>query len=122
MNAYARALAAQLVMSGLVWVLEPPPAAHVIDEDNLEIGAAMVDVVELRARGVPVVCLPLGGPPLVAERNAVVAPLTRDLGESVASAVVEAARRGGTPHDRWSPDRLPALVERWYARAEADER
>lgn len=70
--------------------------------------------------GLPVVCLPLGGPPLLADRNAVVVPLAGDLARGVATGVLDAAARGGSPHDRWSEARLPALVDDWYARALSD--
>lgn len=77
---------------------------------------------EASASGVPVVCLPLGGPPLLAERNAVIVPLDGDLARGTATALLEAGRRGGTPHQRWSPSRLTALVDDWYATARAGNR
>jgi len=75
---------------------------------------------EASAVGLPVVCLPLGGPPLLADRNAIVVPLSRHLPSDIASAVLAAESRGGVPHERWSPTRLPGLVDEWYALAAAD--
>ncbi len=69
---------------------------------------------EASAIGVPVVCLPLGGPPLLAERNAHVASDRGDVAGNLAGAIREAAAHGGTPHDRWSRARLPGLVDAWY--------
>lgn len=74
---------------------------------------------EASAMGCPVVCLPLGGPPTLADRNAHVAALDGDIPASVARRVVEAAARGGEPHDRWSARRLPDLVAGWYRDAVA---
>lgn len=69
---------------------------------------------EASALGCPVVCFPLGGPPTLAERNGTVVALNGDLARTFATGVLEAARAGGSPHDRWSPDRLPAVVASWY--------
>ncbi|MEW2012571.1 MULTISPECIES: glycosyltransferase family 4 protein [Microbacterium] len=71
-------------------------------------------VAEASTMGCPVVCLPLGGPPTLAERNAHVASLDGDIPASLARRLVEAAARGGEPHDRWSARRLPDLVAGWY--------
>lgn len=71
---------------------------------------------EASSAGCPVVCLPLGGPPTLAERNAFVASLEGDVVASLAEQLNLAQARGGTPHDRWSRTRLPALVDEWYAR------
>lgn len=74
-------------------------------------------VAEASSIGCPVVCLPLGGPPVLAEPNAFVAELRGDIPRSVALQVVRAAETGGRPTDRWSATRLPALVDGWYDRA-----
>lgn len=70
---------------------------------------------EASSIGCPVVCLPLGGPPLLAEPNAHIASLEGDIPRNVARAVLRAAAAGGVPTQRWTPDRLPAEVTRWYA-------
>ncbi len=74
-------------------------------------------VAEASSMGCPVVCLPLGGPPLLAEPNAFIADLTGDLPRSLAEQVLRAARTGGMPTDRWSVARLPEIVDGWYNRA-----
>lgn len=74
-------------------------------------------VAEASSVGVPVVCLPLGGPPILARPNDHVAALEGDLVGNVVEAVLAARRAGGVRHDRWSPARLPGLVEDWYAAA-----
>lgn len=71
---------------------------------------------EASSMGCPVVCLPLGGPPLLAGDNAYIADLGGDLPGAVAHQLVAAAAAGGRPHDRWSADRLPDLVDGWYRR------
>lgn len=72
---------------------------------------------EASALGTPVVCLPLGGPALLAADNARVVPLGDDLPAGLADAVRETLERPGVTHDRWRADRLVALVDEWYARA-----
>lgn len=72
---------------------------------------------EASAMGVPVVCLPFGGPPLLAGPNAVVASDRGDVVGHIAAAVRRAAAMGGVPHDRWSESRLPRLVNEWYEQA-----
>tara|TARA_R110002020_G_scaffold214865_6_gene422054 strand:+ start:9981 stop:12035 length:2055 start_codon:yes stop_codon:yes gene_type:complete len=74
-------------------------------------------VAEASAAGIPVVCLPLGGPPVLADRNGIIVELGRDLPAAIATALLNARERGGEPHERWAPERLPALVEDWYALA-----
>ncbi|CAL4858586.1 D-inositol-3-phosphate glycosyltransferase [Microbacterium sp. MM2322] len=72
---------------------------------------------EASAMGCPVVCLPLGGPPLLAGDNAHVARLDGDIPTAVAQQLIAAAAAGGEPHDRWSVRRLPDLVDGWYREA-----
>lgn len=74
-------------------------------------------VAEASSIGCPVVCLPLGGPPVLAEPNAFVADLHDNIPRSIAREVLRAAQTGGQPTRRWSVDRLPAIVESWYDRA-----
>ena len=77
---------------------------------------------EASAAGCPVVCLPLGGPPIMAGPNARPVRIGRDLPHALAVALDEALRTGGVPFGRWSTRRLPALVEDWYADAMARSR
>lgn len=74
-------------------------------------------VAEASSIGCPVVCLPLGGPPVLAEPNAFVADLSGDVPRSIAEQVLRAAATGASPTDRWSVTRLPAIVQGWYDRA-----
>ena len=69
---------------------------------------------EASSVGCPVVCLPLGGPSLLAEPNAFIASLEGDIVANVAGQLVAAGRSRGVRHNRWSKERLPALVEGWY--------
>ncbi len=72
---------------------------------------------EASSLGCPVVCLPLGGPPLLAERNGFVASLEGDVVANLAQQLEAAGRAEGVAHDRWSTTRLPALLQNWYADA-----
>jgi glycosyltransferase involved in cell wall biosynthesis len=69
---------------------------------------------EASALGRPVVCLPLGGVPLMAGVNARLAPLDGDVVGHLAARLTEAATTPGEPSDRWSASRLPDVVERLY--------
>ncbi|WP_342372826.1 glycosyltransferase [Propioniciclava soli] len=75
---------------------------------------------EASSVGCPVVCLPLGGPPVLAEPNGFVADLEGDIVANVAAKLEEAGGARGVRHNRWAKDRLPALVERWYDAAIAE--
>lgn len=72
---------------------------------------------EASTMGLPVVCLPLGGPPILADRNAFIADLEGDLAANVAAKMEDAVAVGGTPTSRWSAARLPHLVRDWYGTA-----
>jgi glycosyltransferase involved in cell wall biosynthesis len=74
-------------------------------------------VAEASSAGCPVVCLPLGGPPILAGPNAYVAPLEGDVVANLAEQLVAAGESRGEPHARWSRDRLVQLVDDWYADA-----
>ena len=74
-------------------------------------------VAEASSVGCPVVCLPLGGPPVLAGPNGFVASLEGDVVANLAEQLDAAGRSGGTPHTRWDRARLPALVDAWYAEA-----
>ena len=74
-------------------------------------------VSEASAAGCAVVCLDLGGPPLLAGPNAIaVAP-----GPAAVAGLADGLRRAAaherTPWNRWGRGRLPALVADWYATA-----
>ncbi|WP_233557959.1 glycosyltransferase [Tessaracoccus antarcticus] len=74
---------------------------------------------EASSMGTPVVCLPLGGPPTLAEPNAFTTSLHGDIVGNLVTTMNRAAATGGTPHDRWSSERLPALMSDWYNDARA---
>jgi glycosyltransferase involved in cell wall biosynthesis len=69
---------------------------------------------EASALGRPVVCLPLGGVPLMAGVNARLAQLDGDVVGHLAARLAEAATAPGTPSDRWSTSRLPDVVDSLY--------
>jgi glycosyltransferase involved in cell wall biosynthesis len=71
---------------------------------------------EASSLGCPVVCLPLGGPPLLAGPNAFVASLDGDVVANVAEQLERAGKARGARHNRWSRERLPELVDGWYRR------
>ncbi|MEV0951851.1 glycosyltransferase [Promicromonospora sp. NPDC050249] len=72
---------------------------------------------EASALGRPVICLPLGGVPLMAGVNARLARVDGDVVGHLAARLAEAATTPGTPSDRWSTSRLPDVVERLYGTA-----
>lgn len=72
---------------------------------------------EASALGRPVICLPLGGVPLMAGVNARLAGVDGDVVGHLAARLAEAATIPGTPSDRWSTSRLPDVVERLYGTA-----
>ncbi|CAN5330849.1 hypothetical protein BH11ACT1_BH11ACT1_12740 [soil metagenome] len=72
---------------------------------------------EASALGTPVVCLPLGGPPLLAGDNARIASLEGDIAANLARELDRTLQEPGTPYGRWTADRLPGLVAEWYAAA-----
>jgi glycosyltransferase involved in cell wall biosynthesis len=74
-------------------------------------------VAEASQAGCPVVCLPLGGPPVLAGPNGYVASLEGDVVRNLAEQLHLAGEHGGRVHERWSRDRLGALVDDWYADA-----
>lgn len=72
---------------------------------------------EASSIGCPVVCLPLGGPATLAGRNALVANVDGDIPAELAAQLVASRGFAAEPHRRWSSDRLPPLLEAWYAEA-----
>lgn len=75
---------------------------------------------EASSMGTPVICLPLGGPPVLAAPNDLVASLDGDIVDAVVGQLRHASRFQGKPHERWSRDRLRALVDDWYSTAIQD--
>lgn len=73
-------------------------------------------VAEASSLGCPVVCLPLGGPPVLARPNDFVASLDGDIVGNVAEQLQLAARVGGVRHGRWSRERMAGLLQDWYDR------
>lgn len=71
-------------------------------------------VAEASSIGCPVVCLPLGGPPVLAQPNDYVASLRGDVVGNLVEKVLEAAAEGAVPSGRWETDRLPDIVTGWY--------
>lgn len=70
---------------------------------------------EASAMGMPVVCLDLGGPPVLADVNAhVVAVGPPDLPGRLAGALRDSGARPARRHGRWDASRLPTLVDTWY--------
>lgn len=72
---------------------------------------------EASSIGCPVVCLPLGGPATLADRNAFVAALEGDVPANLARQLLAARGAETAPHLRWSAARLPGLVSAWYRQA-----
>jgi glycosyltransferase involved in cell wall biosynthesis len=72
---------------------------------------------EASATGCPVVCLDLGGSPLLAGPNAIPVPVRRTVVKDLAAALATAGQHRGEPYLRWTEERLPALLADWYADA-----
>ncbi|MBD5786525.1 glycosyltransferase [Cellulosimicrobium terreum] len=72
---------------------------------------------EASALGCPVVCLPFGGPPVLADVNAHVVPLEKDLPAALARAVAALPRGRGPRSRRWDAGRLPGFLARVYGLA-----
>jgi glycosyltransferase involved in cell wall biosynthesis len=80
--------------------------------------AASWVVGEALALGCPVVCLNVGGPPLLVRSCGTVVPTEGDVPGNLARAL--AATTLTERHvTRWGDDRVPALLEEWYERARA---
>lgn len=74
-------------------------------------------VAEASSVGCPVVCLPLGGPPILAGPNGYVASLEGDVVANLAHQLEAAGHGRGVVHSRWSRSRFVSLVNDWYADA-----
>lgn len=70
---------------------------------------------EASASGCPVVCLDVGGPPILAGPNGVAVPATKGAVADLARGLEACRTRPRVRYDRWSADRLPATVADWYA-------
>ncbi|MEM9033481.1 MAG: glycosyltransferase [Actinomycetota bacterium] len=85
------------------------PALH--DSSPWSVGEAV-------AIGTPVVCLDIGGPPLILDgRPGVVIDADADLPSAVAEALAGLAGTRGEPTGRWSQDQLVDDLDRWYIEA-----
>lgn len=74
-------------------------------------------VAEAVSLGCPVVCLDVGGPPLLMAGHGTAVPPDGDVVEGLARALVSVPDRF-PPSPRWGPARLPALVDSWYGLAQ----
>ncbi len=82
---------------------------------------ASYTVAEAVRAGCPVVCLDVGGPPLLIEGTGGIAvPPDRHAADHLAQAMLRVRRH--PPSDRWSVDRLADTVTRWYEAALAARR
>jgi glycosyltransferase involved in cell wall biosynthesis len=80
---------------------------------------ASYTVAEAVRAGCPVVCLDVGGPPLLIEGTTGVAvPPDSGAAQHLAQAMMGVRRH--QPSDRWSADRLPDTVTAWFEAAVAD--
>lgn len=97
-------------------VLEALATAEVFLFPSMHDQAGWV-VAEASSIGCPIVCLPLGGPPVLAEPNGHIASLEGDIVGNVVQQMEVAARSQAVPTSRWSTSRLPDVVADWYVRA-----
>lgn len=72
---------------------------------------------EASALGCPVVCLPLGGPPMLAGPHAFVASLEGDVVRNVVEQLELARQSRVPPSSRWDSDRFEHMVPEWYTTA-----
>lgn len=94
-------------------VLEALAAADAMLFPSLHDQAGWV-AAEASALGCPVVCLPLGGPPLLAGPNAHVASLEGDIVGNLAEQLNGAAGAAGQPDSSWDAQRFDSVVDGWY--------
>jgi glycosyltransferase involved in cell wall biosynthesis len=99
-------------------VLTAMARAHAMLFPSMHEAAGWV-VGEASSIGIPIVCLDIGGPPLLADVNGHVVPLTGDVVGGLARALCDASDGVGTPTTRWSRENIPALTNDWYAEAMA---
>ncbi len=100
-------------------VIEALRQATVLLFPSMHDGAGWA-VGEASAVGCPVVCLDTGGPPTMAGPNGYPVPISRSVVADLATAVLAAAEGEREPYLRWQADRLPDIVEGWYADAVRD--
>jgi glycosyltransferase involved in cell wall biosynthesis len=79
--------------------------------------AASWVVGEALAVGCPVVCLDVGGPPLLVRTCGTTVPSQGDLPGMLAKAVAQSAH-GERLAIRWGDDRIPGLLQEWYGEAQ----
>jgi glycosyltransferase involved in cell wall biosynthesis len=77
---------------------------------------------EASAAGLPVVCLDIGGPPLLAGPNARVVAAGPRVVADLAAALARSLDAPTEPYLRWTPERLADVTAQWYTRAEASRR
>ena len=119
-------LAAQLGVSDRVKYLGRVPRTQVIDAmagahamlfPSMHDSAGWV-VGEASSVGCPVICLDIGGPPVMADVNAHVVGLDGDIVGGLAYQLQRVASTStstsGTPTRRWTVERLPELTRHWY--------
>jgi len=93
-----------LVAGGSVWAYSLRAASWVTAESVM--------------LGTPVVCLAVGGPPLVMDGHGVAVVPGPQVVEDLARALDTAARLPSRVSTRWLESRLPHLLDEWYSRAQ----
>ncbi len=79
---------------------------------------------EASSMGLPVICLDVGGPPVLADVNGYPVRVAKKSRKAViaalASELVSVGGIGGRQHERWSAGRLETLIDEWYQAAVAE--
>ena len=120
----AESAVARWGLSDRVFLHEPVPRARIralMEEADALLYPSMRDaaswvVGEALAVGCPVVCLDVGGPPLLVGSSGTAVATDGDVPGNLARAL-EATPRDERPVVRWGEDRVPGLLDEWYARA-----
>lgn len=68
--------------------------------------------------GLPVVCVDLGGPPVVMDGHGVAVPPGRTTDRDLARALDVVLDTPREPSRRWAADRLPSMLQQWYGSAD----
>lgn len=95
-------------------ILEALSTARVMVFPSLHDSAGWV-AGEASSSGCPVVCLDIGGPPLLAGPNALSVAPDENVLENLVQAILASQDHEGVAYHRWQLDRLPDVVDRWYA-------